>query len=153
MKGLTYEMLVTHYGLSVCNSENGCVYSPSAHSRGIISHWRGDVMHWNMNRGVTRPGLLTFLRAIARDNIKTAIALGGKPRGSWMLEMAEVCMWAQREAQQQWKVVIPKSAFKREKTYVREYHYLPRIKKGEMTPDDYTTPLYMWATTQDEEKK
>lgn len=151
MKGVTYEDLVRHYGLSVCDNESGCVYSWSTHKRGKISHWRGDVMHWYMKRLVTRPGLLLFLRAIARDRIEARIMASGA-RPMWYMSISEECMWAQREAQEKWKVKIPKSAYKREKHWVRNYWYAPMIKKGEMNIEEYTTPMYMWAHTQEEEK-
>ena len=152
MKGITYYDLVKHYGLEVCNLEPGCVYSTSTHKRGKISHWRGDVMHWYMNRLVTRPGFLMFLRAIARDRIELAALSGSAKYDRWFMRIAEECMWAQREAQEKWKVKIPKSAYKREKSWILNYWYSPMIKKGEMNIDEYTTPMYMWANTQEEEK-
>jgi hypothetical protein len=62
-------------------------------------------------------------------------------------------MWAQREAQEKWKVKIPKSAFKREKQWIANYWYKPMITKGEMPIEEYTTPMYMWAHTQEEAKQ
>lgn len=152
MKGITYEDLVKHYGLEVCPGEPGCVYSPSTHKRGKISHWRGDVMHWYMNRSVTRPGLLAFLRALARDRTELAIASGSTKYDKWFKRIGEECMWAQREAQETWKLKIPRSAFRREKGWIMSYWYKPMIAKGEMNIEEYTTPMYMWASTQEEEK-
>jgi hypothetical protein len=151
VKGITYYDLVRHYGLEVCNLESGCVYSPSTHKRGKISHWRGDIMHWYMNRLVTRPGLLMFLRAIARDRIDEEIASAGVFT-PWFKRIADECMWAQREAQEKWKVKIPKSAYKREKGWILNYWYTPMIIKGEMNIEEYTSPTYMWANTQEEGK-
>lgn len=137
---ISYEDLVTHYGLSVCDNELNCVYSRSAHSRGKVSHWRGDVMHWSMNRRVTRPGIIAFLRAVARDTL---------PHGlSWRENIANECMWAQREAQEKWGVAVPPNAFRREKSWVRgDYDY--REKQGKLSIDEVTTPIYTWSHTQE----
>ena len=142
MKGLTYENLVTHYGLSSCSNEPGCLLSRTVHRRGQITHWRGDIFHWDVNRNVTRPGLITFLRVIARERFR-----GATP---WPREVAEGCMWVQEQAQRQWGVKIPPNTFKRDKDYVRDVWYEHKKKRGELSIEDYMSPMYAWAYTQEE---
>lgn len=146
MKGITYEDLVTHYGMTVCNNETGCIYSASAHSRGTISHWRGDVIHWDMNRRVTKPGIVNFLRAIGRDVARTSITT--TTFTTWIERMAEECMWTQKEAQQSWGVELPAGAFARERKWLKNnFEYLERTKT--MTLGGYTSQAYLWVYSQE----